>query len=506
MGVWGWIRQRLGWDAPSTAEDWDDLQAELGAGTATPAPARRAPSPPEPGSSSAEPSAKATKKAQRAAKRAAANADGPAADATGRKKKKRKKRRKQRGDARLTEGSIAPEVRGTPKPGTIQSAPAVAPLFAPPVFGEPDRAPPARRTPAPPPPRVSPPAPAPVVAEVPDAESETESDGEPRERRPPPDDMLTWVVLPKLEALLDNVDAALTDADATRDGLIALRKSFARDWAILRPVPADHRDRLEGEHADRLDALSARINSLPDPKAEEEAQIQAARLEVVLAAEALAAEADVDSALDQARLLRDIWRGAGRLPREQHRVLDQRWRSAMDAVYARREEQRAERLATRESLIARAELLAKSRDPIRAADAMKGLQAQWKAVGAVGRTEEGESTWQRFRTAGDQVFARRREARDAAETANLAAKEGLIAEVLALAGTEIDDPDDLQRRFHQRWKRIGHVPRAQSDALWERFRAACDRMAEPPDVDPAALGDGDDRLSHNPFSTLSRDD
>jgi hypothetical protein len=68
------------------------------------------------------------------------------------------------------------------------------------------------------------------------------------------------------------------------------------------------------------------------------------------------------------------------------------------------------------------------------------------------------------------------------------------------------DPDEAIRRFHQRWKRIGHVPRAQSDSLWRSFNAACDQLKKAEDIDPSLLGDGEDTLTFSPFAGLSKSD
>jgi hypothetical protein len=314
-------------------------------------------------------------------------------------------------------------------------------------------------------------------------------------------------VLPKLEALIASVESLLSDEAATRDALIAGRKTLARDWAALRPIPRDHRERLGPLYDARMQALSLRIEALPDPRAVEEAQNVAARVEIVAAAEALAEESDLDAALTTARTLNDIWRNSARVSRENHGPLQARWKAAMDRVYARREVQRTERLEQQQTLIKRADLLTRSTDPQRAADAMKGLQAQWKSIGHAGRGEEADAAWKAFRAAADRVFERRREARGIAEAKNQAAKEALIAEVEGLVGSEIDDVEEMLRRLHQRWRRIGHVPRSESDRLWTMFRAACDRVSTPPKVDPQALGDGQQSLAFSPFSALvSKDD
>ncbi len=494
MSLWGWFRERLGLGEKASAEGGaSELQSAAAPSSVTPA---------EPGTPKKSRKAKKPKpsKEERSRKRKARREAEAKAEA---KANKKRKKRKGKGDPRLS-GEEAPVGQDRTKRTGVQTGPLVAPVLAPPVFGEPEPEPPSEAaTPSEPGPPESPaPLPEPAALEPqPVGDAEASSTPEERPARPPRrSDTLAWVVVPKLEALLASVDTLLADGEATRDALVAARKAFGRDWAGLRPVPREERQRLEAARDARMEALSARIDALPDPRAEEEAANVAVRTEIVVAAEALASEPDLDAALGKARTLQDIWRGAARVPREHHAVLQARWRAAMDAVYARRDAQRAERLEVQQGLVKRALLLAKSTDPIRAAEAMKGLQAQWKAAGHAGRSEAADEAWKAFRAAADTVFERRRTAKEAQEQENLASKEGLIAEVHALVGTEVSDVDEAVRRFHQRWRRIGHVPRADSDRVWASFRAACDRLTEPPDVDPAALGDGDGGLAFSPFA------
>ena len=497
MGLWGWIQERLGVAQTTPAGD-GSTAAEGTPAAKTAAPERTAASAKKKKKKKKVAQSKAERSRRRQAKRdAELKAKTP--------KKIKKKRRKSKGDPRLS-GITEPVKPQESVREVVQTGPMVTPVFAPPVFGEPEPEP--EPTPAPPPARE----PAPAVTSSPAMPEPEAADSEPSNdapSAPPPrrSDTLAWVVVPKLEALLASGDALLADDAASRDALVAGRKTLTRDWSALRPIPRDHRERLGQLYDAQLQALALRIDALPDPRAVEEAQNVAARAEIVAAAEALADESDLDAALAQARTLNDIWRNSARVSRENHGPLQSRWRAAMDAVYARREAQRAERLEQQQALVKRADLLTRSIDPQRAADAMKGLQAQWKAIGHAGRSDEANAAWKAFRAAADRVFERRREAKSEAEAKNQAAKEALIAEVEGLVGSELDDVEDVLRRLHQRWRRIGHVPRSESDRLWTMFRAACDRVSTPPEVDPHALGDGQQSLAFSPFAAaLHRED
>src|SRR5262249_7928545 len=111
------------------------------------------------------------------------------------------------------------------------------------------------------------------------------------------------------------------------------------------------------------------------------------------------------------------------------------------------------------------------------AEAIKKLQAEWKTVGPVSRGQE-KTIWERFRSACDRFFTRRHAdltERKAVWSSNLTKKEALIARVEALAdSTDWDATAAEIRRIQGDWKAIGPVKKSRSEALWQKFRAACD--------------------------------
>src|SRR5690606_18175519 len=125
---------------------------------------------------------------------------------------------------------------------------------------------------------------------------------------------LAWVVVPKLEALLADVDAL--PEDASRDDLVRARARFVREWRSVGKLPADRAEALRAAHDERLGRLDARIAVLPDPRAEELARHVEAREALVAEAVALAAVDDVKDAIARAKDLQRRWREAPRLPRD----------------------------------------------------------------------------------------------------------------------------------------------------------------------------------------------
>jgi hypothetical protein len=202
--------------------------------------------------------------------------------------------------------------------------------------------------------------------------------------------------------------------------------------------------------------------------------------------EALKALEDPEEIAKHVRELQQQWRQAADVPRAQGEVLWRRFKAAHDEAWTRCEshfaaqaEARGENLAKKIALCERAESLANSTNWIQTADEIKKLQAEWKAIGPVSRGQE-KAIWERFRGACDRFFTRRHA--DLAErktvwAANLEKKDALIARVEALRdSTDWETSANEIKRLQAEWKTIGPVKKTRSEALWQRFRGACDHF------------------------------
>ena len=200
------------------------------------------------------------------------------------------------------------------------------------------------------------------------------------------------------------------------------------------------------------------------------------------------AEAEPEKAATEMRALQEKWKGVAAAPRSQAESLWTRFKTAQDQVYdkckdffAQQAAERQENLKKKEVLVARAESMADSSDWVRTAEAIKQLQAEWKAIGPVTRGHE-KAVWERFRSACDKFFTRRQDdlkERKHEWSDNLAKKEALIAEAEQLAqSTEWDKAAGRIKQLQAEWKKIGPVRKNKSEVVWQRFRAACDLFFE----------------------------
>ena len=202
--------------------------------------------------------------------------------------------------------------------------------------------------------------------------------------------------------------------------------------------------------------------------------------------EALRALEDAEAIAREVRSLQEQWKKVADVPRPQADALWRRFKTAHDEVWSKCEshfaaeaQARAEHLTRKIALCEKAEALAESTNWIQTAEEIKQLQAEWKNIGPVSRGRE-KAIWDRFRNACDRFFTRRHD--DLAQRKkvwgeNLAKKDALCARVEALAESSDWEPAAAEiRRLQNEWKTIGPVKKSRSEAIWQRFRAACDKF------------------------------
>jgi len=202
--------------------------------------------------------------------------------------------------------------------------------------------------------------------------------------------------------------------------------------------------------------------------------------------EALKTVEDPEAIARSVRDLQQQWKQSADVPRAQAEALWRRFKTAHDEVWSRCEAyfaaqagERADNLAKKIALCERAESLAESTRWIETAETIKKLQADWKEVGPVARGREKE-LWDRFRAACDRFFTRRHDDLDRLKKTwaeNFALKEALCVKAESLAeSVDWDNASAELKKLQTEWKSIGPVKKSRSEAIWQRFRAACDKF------------------------------
>jgi hypothetical protein len=149
--------------------------------------------------------------------------------------------------------------------------------------------------------------------------------------------------------------------------------------------------------------------------------------------------------------------------------------------FAELDKQRTQAAEHKTQLATEAEKLADSDDWAATARRFRDLMGEWKSAGRAGRDVD-DALWARFKTAQDSFFARRNEAlsaRDAEYAGNLAAKEALIAEAEGLdPSSDLEGARRRLRTIHEKWEKVGRVPRDNVHALEQRLASVEERIRD----------------------------
>ncbi len=206
-------------------------------------------------------------------------------------------------------------------------------------------------------------------------------------------------------------------------------------------------------------------------------------------AEALKDEPAVVDAFRRLQKLHDEWRETGPVARELREEIWNRFKEATAVVNRKHQaffdnlkEERKQNFEKKSALCEEAEAIAERTD-IQANEwnvlskKMEELQAKWKTIGFAAK-KENQKVYDRFRAACDKFYSAKREYYAEFKNVmqkNLELKEALCEQAEAIMNSEEwKKTTDQLIRLQKEWKKIGPVARKQSDAVWKRFRAACD--------------------------------
>lgn len=177
--------------------------------------------------------------------------------------------------------------------------------------------------------------------------------------------------------------------------------------------------------------------------------------------------------------LQDEWSKVASAPADKAQALWERFRAGRQELRKRSDAYLTENLEKKRALCAQVADVGDATNWNETAELIKRLQAEWKDIGPAPQ-RQAQALWQQFREPCDRFFARRAEyyAQKDTERQEASSKKLVLCErAEALAdSTDWDATTTAMKRLQSEWKDSGPLPRAQGDALWQRFRTACDRF------------------------------
>ncbi len=226
------------------------------------------------------------------------------------------------------------------------------------------------------------------------------------------------------------------------------------------------------------------------------------KLAICESAEALAKNEDIVAAFKSLQSLHDEWRAIGPVAKELREDLWNRFKAASTVINKAHQQHfeslKADEQKNEEAKIAICEEIEaidmsalksfsawdeKTKDII-------ALQERWKNIGFASR-KVNNALFERFRKTCDEFFKQKAEYFKRVKdemSLNLEKKKALCEKAEALKdSTDWKNTTDQMIAIQKEWKTIGPVSKKYSDAIWNRFIAACDYFFEQKNKQTASL-------------------
>ncbi|NLZ51189.1 MAG: DUF349 domain-containing protein, partial [Rikenellaceae bacterium] len=307
----------------------------------------------------------------------------------------------------------------------------------------------------------------------------------------------------KKEAIVEELKE-LIDSHEDVSTLFPAFRALQDRWRETGPVPANAFRNLNNNYQYNVERFYDKVkisHELRDLDFQKNLEVKEKFCE---AAEKLAENENIVVAFAELQKLHERWKEYGPVAKEFRESIWARFQAAT-AIINKKYQAHFEGLKSqqKENLEAKTKLCEQLEDIVArdistsgewssASKEIIALQAEWRKIGFATK-KENQKIYERFRAGCDAFFAKKRDfystLKDDMEE-NAEKKEELIQKAEALKdSTDWKATTEAFIELQKEWKSIGAVSRRKSEALWTRFRAACDAFFDARDKSYAASGD-----------------
>lgn len=290
-------------------------------------------------------------------------------------------------------------------------------------------------------------------------------------------------VIEDLKALIDKQEDVLATFPEFR--------AIQARWREIGPVPVSEFRNLNDTYQFYVEKFYDKVQINRDMRDLDFRKNLEAKQRFCEEAERLAEDDNVIGAFKELQKLHEQWKEYGPVAKEFRDSIWDRFKAATakinknyQAYFEGQKEKHEENLQAKTALCEKVEAIA-SREEIGSSEwvtltkEIEEIQKEWKTIGYASK-KENQKIYARFRAANDKFFERKRifytEYKDGM-AANTERKLAIVEKAEALKdSTEWKKTTDALIQLQKEWKEIGAVPRKKAEALWKRFRAACDEF------------------------------
>lgn len=297
------------------------------------------------------------------------------------------------------------------------------------------------------------------------------------------------VNLHKKKALVDEL-RAIVDGNVEGNAFNEVKRIQA-DWKSIGAIPPGDNRELWASYKALLDRFYNNQNIYFELLELDRKKNYEAKVKLCEKAEDLVNLEVIGEALKTLHQFHDEYKHIGPVPKDLQEDLWQRFKKASDSVYEKRKEMSAQFEVTLEENKTKKEAVVEKvksfegfdTDSIKEwnkkTDELIAIQEEWKTIGPVPEKfakDLSKEFWgycKGFFNTKRSFFKKL----DAQRDENLKLKEALCEKVEALKeSTDFDAVADEIKKCQEEWRKIGQVPRKHNDAIYNRFRTACDHF------------------------------
>ena len=266
-------------------------------------------------------------------------------------------------------------------------------------------------------------------------------------------------------------------------------KAIQEEWKSIGPVPSSQNRSLWASYNALMDRFYDNRSIYFELKELDRKKNLESKTELCEKAEALKDVKDLKDAIKALNELHEEFKHIGPVPRDEQEALWQRFKAASDAVYDRRKEYYEgqkevfqKNQEEKEALIKKLESFSdfkaeRIKDWNTKTKEILEIQKAWEKIGPVPK-ESGKEVNKAFWAAFKLFFHNKNlffKELDEIRATNQAKAEELITKAEELMNnTDWQNTANQLVKLQQDWKRLGPTPEKSRDALYKKFKAACD--------------------------------
>ncbi len=296
--------------------------------------------------------------------------------------------------------------------------------------------------------------------------------------------------------IIDDLRKLLEENEATPKNLKELNDSFKElqeKWKNVGPVPQNESNNLWQNYHFYVEKFFdiLRINrELKDLDLKKNLE---QKIKLCEQAESLLLQDSVKQSFKELQDLHEKWKEIGPVPEDKKEELWERFKNASDQINQRRREHYEQIYAEQQNNYNAKVVLCEKAEEFTAqpatnakefnaiSDQLTELLKVWKTLGAA-PPKVNEEIWNRFKGTLDKFFEKKKEffgkIKDEQQTNyNMKVNLAIRAEAIAKR-TDWRAATDEILQLQKEWKEIGATSRKHSEAIWKRFRSACDQFFE----------------------------